>query len=240
MDDLDPRIAEWRGAITRGRAVSDADADELEGHLREQVADLETAGLDADEAFVIAVKRLGSVDRVAAEYAREHGDRLWQQLVLPPADTGEEPSGRRRLIEMLAFAVLAAVGIQVARIAAGIPGSEPAPWFVRNLSLFVLPVLAAYLAVLRRMSWRAGLVLAAIVVGFALVVNLYPFPIDSPSGVTVFGLPAARTPRLSSPSICRSCSGSSWRSPTSPARCDRRRGGWMPFASPANGPSTTC
>ena len=65
---LDPQIGEWRAAILRSRAVDESDADELEEHLREQIADLEATGLSGDESFLIAVGRLGKVDAVTAEY----------------------------------------------------------------------------------------------------------------------------------------------------------------------------
>ena len=59
--------------------------DELEAHLRDQIADLHAAGLTTDEAFLIAVKRMGSLDDLSREFAREHSGRLWRQLVLSPA-----------------------------------------------------------------------------------------------------------------------------------------------------------
>ena len=55
---------------------------ELEDHLREQVAGLAGAGLDADEAFLVAVKRMGSLDALSREFALEHSERLWKQLVM--------------------------------------------------------------------------------------------------------------------------------------------------------------
>jgi hypothetical protein len=103
---VEARIAEWRGALSRSAAVTDADADELESHLRDRIADLEASGLDADEAFLIAVKRLGATDAVTAEFAREHGDRLWKQLVLPTARGPRD----RSFVEMIVFAALAVVG----------------------------------------------------------------------------------------------------------------------------------
>ncbi len=178
MEQLDTRIGEWRAAILRGRAVDDADADELEGHLREQIADLEKSGLSGDEAFLIAVGRLGKVDAVTAEFAREHSDRLWKQLAMDQADEG----GRRPFVTMLVFAAVAAVLIQVARIFAGqspsgdleLFGAPTAPWFMRDLGLFVLPVLAAYFAVQRRMPWSRVAVLGLIVAVLAIAVNLFP------------------------------------------------------------------
>ena len=87
--DTETQIGQWRTAVLRGRTVDAEDADELEGHLREQIAELEASGLDGDEAFLIAVKRLGQVDALTAEFAREHSDRLWKQLAL--ASTPDAP-----------------------------------------------------------------------------------------------------------------------------------------------------
>ena len=136
---LETQVGEWRAAVLRNRAVDASDADELEEHLREQISDLETTGLSGDEAFLIAVGRLGKVDAVTAEFAREHSDRLWKQLAMERPDEG----GRWSLAVMLGFAALAAVLIQVARVVAGLSGSSgmgffgdtTAPWFVRDLVL---------------------------------------------------------------------------------------------------------
>jgi peptidoglycan/LPS O-acetylase OafA/YrhL len=177
-------IAEWRAAVERGGTVDPPDADELESHLRDQIAELETAGLTGEEAFQVAVGRLGKVDQLTAEYAREHGDRMWKQLQ-PPVTVD-----RRRLsiAVMLGFAALAAGIVVAARIAASTPDSEMflfngpiSPWFVRDLGLFVLPVLAGYFAMVRRVPWRRVLVLAGVVAGLALAVNLFPFDPGSAS-----------------------------------------------------------
>ncbi|GAB3618587.1 hypothetical protein GCM10027416_31440 [Okibacterium endophyticum] len=182
MDALENQISQWRTAVERGRAVDADDADELEGHLREQITDLETSGLSPDEAFLIAVKRLGEVDLITAEFAREHGDRLWKQLALSPSASGGRSSSQsnqpsqssRSILTMLGFAALAAVLIQAARLLAQMPGTNGL-WFVRDLSFFVLPVLAGYFAVVRRVSWgqALGLVLTFAVLGS--VVNVFPF-----------------------------------------------------------------
>ena len=169
--DVETRIAQWRAALARSSAVTEADADELEEHLRDRMGDLEARGLEPDEAFLIAVKRLGATDAVTAEFAREHGDRMWKQLVPRPAVT----PGDRPFAEMLVFAALAAVVIQVARLIAD--GSAPhADWYGRNLAFFVLPVLGAYFVRVRRIPIRRVLPLAGVVVALAVLVNLYPFP----------------------------------------------------------------
>jgi hypothetical protein len=169
-DSLDTLVASWRTAVLSHRAVTAADADELESHLREQIADLEVTGLSSDEAFLIAVKRLGEVNELTAEYAREHGERVWKQLTL----TVSEGEGRRPFLVMLVLAVVAVVAIQVPRLVAGFPESSP-EWFFRNLGFFVLPVLAGYFAVVAGVSRVRIAVTAALVAALCIVVNLYPF-----------------------------------------------------------------
>ena len=91
---LEDQIHRWRGYVQRRQAIAAADVDELEDHLRGQVADLRATGLDDDEAFLIAIKRLGDLDAISREFAVEHSERLWKQLVLVPTEpgTGGRPS----------------------------------------------------------------------------------------------------------------------------------------------------
>ena len=176
MESLDTRIAEWRAYVAGAPGVNGHDVDELEDHLRHQIAELSTAGLTTDEGFLIAVKRLGEIDGLSREFAREHSGRLWKQLLLGAED--EPARASTGLVETLAFAVAAAVTVQIARLGADAPGEEPT-WLVRNASLFVLPFLAGYFAHRRRLDARGWMLTAAPFALAALVVNLYPYGVDS-------------------------------------------------------------
>ncbi len=176
MESLESQIAEWRAYVEDAAAVNGHDVDELEDHLRHEIADLTAAGLAPDEGFLVAVKRMGSVDALSREFAREHSGRLWKQLVLGGAD--EPARSSTGWLEALVIASAAAVAIQVARLAAGFPEDQPG-WFVRNLGLFVLPFLAVYFLRRRELDLRAWALTAAPFVVAALVVNLYPFDADS-------------------------------------------------------------
>jgi hypothetical protein len=181
---LEARIADWRGYLEKSRAIDTADADELEEHLRDRIAELQSGGLDADEAFLIAVKRLGSIDALSREYARTSSARLWKQL-LPAAPV--ERRGRE-LVEMIGFAIAAAVAIQLTRVASlwvsgaasydvmGTPIAGES--FAVNVGLVVVAALAAYLLRRRTASWKLVAVVAAPFVVAAVVVNLYPFGPD--------------------------------------------------------------
>ena len=85
---LEEGIAEWRSYLRRRQAIHSVDADELEDHLRSQASALVEAGLTEDEAFLIAVKRIGELDALSREFAREHSERLWKRLVVAPDDGG--------------------------------------------------------------------------------------------------------------------------------------------------------
>jgi hypothetical protein len=176
MDRVESQIAEWRAYVSQAPAVNGRDVDELDAHLRDQITELGAAGLTADEAFLVAVKRMGDLDALSREFAREHSDRLWKQLVLSDAD--EPARAASRWIEALVFAVAAAVAIQVARLAADFPDDEPG-WLLRNITLFVLPFLAGYFARRRQLDTRRWVLTAAPFVLVALVVNLYPYGADS-------------------------------------------------------------
>ena len=148
------------------------DVDELEVHLRDLITELGEAGLSDDEAFLVAVKRMGDLDTLSREFAREHSDRLWKQLVLTGDDERERASNG--WFEALGFAVAAAITMQIARLIAGFP-EEEAQWFYRNFSFFVLPYVAAYFARRRQLDSRGWLVTFAPFPILALVVNLYPW-----------------------------------------------------------------
>jgi hypothetical protein len=180
MDAVESQIAEWRAYVGRAPAVNGRDVDELEGHLRDQIAELDAAGLAADEAFLVAVKRMGDVDTLSREFAREHSDRLWKQLVPTTEDEPAPPASGG--FEAVGFALAAAVAIQIARLAAGFPDEEPG-WLFRNASLFVLPFLAGYFAIRRKFDIRQWLLTAAPFVLSALVINLYPFGAGSDTEV---------------------------------------------------------
>jgi hypothetical protein len=183
MESLEAQIAEWRAYVANAPGVNGRDVDELEDHLRHQIAELNAAGLTADEGFLIAVKRLGDVDGLSREFAREHSGRLWKQLLLTGDDERTLPTSG--LVETLAFAVAAAVVIQIARLAADSASGEEPTWLVRNLGLFVLPFLAAYFARRRQLDTRQWVLTAAPFALAALVVNLYPWGTDSDTEVLV-------------------------------------------------------
>ncbi len=169
-------IAEWRAFVGQSPAVNGRDVEELEAHLRDQIADLDAAGLSSDEAFLVAVRRMGSVDELSREFAREHSGRLWKQLALSGDE--QQPATGTGWVEALLFAVGAAVVVQVLRLLAGFPEEQPV-WLARNVPLLLLPCLAGYFVRRRGLGVRLAVATAAPFVLAGLLINLYPFREDS-------------------------------------------------------------
>jgi hypothetical protein len=190
---LEAQFAQWRHYVQRRPELQQSDADELEDHLRGSVDELVAVGLHADEAFLVAVKRMGSLDDLSREFAREHSERLWKQLVL----TGEtdrlraDTRSRRDLLAMASCAAGAAVSIKVPELF-GLSFDEDGAFYGPNLGLFALPWLAAFLA-WRRHAGKAliGVLLALFALG-AVAANAYPLADTSQSVVlTSIHLPIA-------------------------------------------------
>jgi hypothetical protein len=189
--ELEAQIAEWRAYMLRRRAVSGADVDELEDHLRERVADLAETGLRPDEAFLIAVKRMGRMDELSREFAREHSDRLWKQLVLTDEDASAAAERRRGLLVMVACAALAVLAVKLPALF-GLGFDDDPAFYVRNLGLLVLAPLAVYFAVRRNVNRGTVLALVGLFTLGAVAANAYSLDEDSQSLVlTSIHLPLA-------------------------------------------------
>ena len=177
---LEKQIGQWRNYLLRRQAIQSVDVVELEDHLREQVAALVQSGLSSDEAFLIAVKRMGAQDALSREFAREHSDRLWKQLVVLPADPGEQGGwARSDAFVAFALAVAAAVFVKLPEIFFGLQPEENSGFYARNLSLFVLPLLAGYFVWKRGLGAKTALWLAVTFVGAGVFGNVYPFGMGS-------------------------------------------------------------
>jgi len=167
---LEARIDEWRGYVERARAIRPGEAEELEGHLREQIDALREAGLDEDEAFLVGVRRLGAIDAISREFARSNSARLWKQL-LP--STRPERADRRERWTTAAYAVAAAVLVLAIELAT--LGDSRAIRFPLLAPSAALGVLAAWLLQRRSARWRARVLALAWIAVPTLVVLAYTF-----------------------------------------------------------------
>ena len=190
---LEEQIAQWRDYLRRRQALQGPDIEELEGHLRDQLTALTEAGLAGEEAFLIAVKRMGSLDALSREFAREHSDRLWKQLVIGPgAADGSAPTGHTEMLVVLGLAVAAALAIKVPALFGLRPDGGAEMFYFRNGSLFVLPLLAVYFIWKRGSGMATALRLALPFAAGAVFANVFPYRANSDTErLTALHLPIA-------------------------------------------------
>jgi hypothetical protein len=189
---LEEQITHWREFLRHRRAIHGRDVEELEDHLRNQVGVLTEAGLAGDEAFLVAVKRMGNLDALSREFAREHSDRLWKQLVVSP-ESGDESgkAARTEALVVLVLAVAAGLAVKVPGLF-GLDFDGAETFYVRNASLFCLPLLAGYFAWKRGLGVVTCVWLALAFTAAALFANVFPFRAGSDTeALTALHLPIA-------------------------------------------------
>lgn len=160
---LEEQIEQWRSHLRRRPAVQAGDIAKWADQLRAEVAKLTAAGLASDEAFLVAVTRLGKADPGSREFARERADRVWPQLAATPSESGERRAAARQEAGVaFGCAVLAGVAMKVPELFGIQIGDHAAEvFYLRNASLFVLPCLIGYFVwkrrlALRTIGWLAG------------------------------------------------------------------------------------
>ena len=80
--DLNDAIRRWRLELAKSASFRAEDLEELESHLRDSESSLRSQGLTGEEAFLIAVRRVGSRDALAAEFATINGPSVWLDRLL--------------------------------------------------------------------------------------------------------------------------------------------------------------
>ncbi|MDE0102176.1 MAG: hypothetical protein OXN89_07340 [Bryobacterales bacterium] len=176
-------LGPWR-AYVASRCADGSDAVEVaEERLRGTTGELQSRGLEPDEAFLVAVRRVAVDHAPTAEYARQNLARFWERQ--PDAESDADSANRSRLPEIvvvLALAVGAAVSVKLAGLAEAASGERADAFFVRNAAFFTLPWLAAYF-LWKRFPGRRLAILTGIGFSVAIVlVNAYPFDME---GMTV-------------------------------------------------------
>jgi surface polysaccharide O-acyltransferase-like enzyme len=193
-DSLEEQIEQWRSYLRRRQAIQPVDVEELEDHLRGEVAALRGTGLSENEAFLVAVKRMGALDAISNEFAREHSERLWKQLVTASPSTAQPlDEARTETIVVFVLAVVAALAVKVpALFGLDWAAEEDMPFYARNFSFFVFPLLTGYFVWKRRVEGRTRVWLALAFVAAVVFANVYPFETGSDTeALTALHLPIA-------------------------------------------------
>ena len=164
---LEEQITEWRANARRRWAIDASNVQELESHLRQHVTKLLEVGLALDEAFLVALRRIGETDQ-------------------------SRPVNRSEIIVVFGFAAAAAIAVKIPELFGYSILDGGHGFYARNLSFFVLPLLAGYF------GWKRGLyrissfwITSSFFVALVLA-NVFPFAQGSATALlTAIHLPIA-------------------------------------------------
>ena len=81
MFDLEQNILQWRKSLSV-KELCDADIDELESHLREQIDDLKLKELSDEESFWIARKRIGYSEVLGKEFEKVNYHAMMKKRIM--------------------------------------------------------------------------------------------------------------------------------------------------------------
>ena len=80
--DLSLAIQQWRKDLEQLPAFKRENLDELEAHLRDSVAQLQSRGLSARESFYVGSNRLGTGQELEAEFVHVNQTSVWRDRAL--------------------------------------------------------------------------------------------------------------------------------------------------------------
>ena len=192
---LEAQIAQWREHLNNRHNPGGPQPQVLEAQLRAHLAALTTAGLPAEEALLVALKRMIHSDTLSREFADVHSARLWQQLVIAPAARAAPArAAPAEQLVVLGLAIAAGLAVKVPALfgLALTPEAELPIFYAMNASLFVFPLLAVYFIWKRAPDGAKAFRLALYFAAGAFFANIYPFPDSSHTALlTVLHLPIA-------------------------------------------------
>jgi hypothetical protein len=192
--DAEAMIADWRRYLEQRRALADEDIDELEDHLRGQSVELQGTGLSEEEALFVAIRRLGKLDAISHEYALEHTERLWKQLVMGSGSATRGTTDRELLVVLL-LAAAAAFSFKIwdlSGLFALHPDQDLPLFYLVHAPYFVVPWLCGYFFWKRSLQRADRVKIVPPLVAGLVVMNVYPFiPLGDTHLLGILHLPIA-------------------------------------------------
>src|SRR6266566_9681761 len=79
--DLNAAIERWRLELAAQPNLALADQRELEAHLRDTVAELQRRGLNDEESFWLARRRVGQPQQLGEEFVKANPAKAWRERI---------------------------------------------------------------------------------------------------------------------------------------------------------------
>lgn len=175
MFDLESNVRSWSDLLRSKGDLSEPDAIELENHLKDEIDDLIKVGLSQEEAFLISVKRMGNVHAISKEYSKISSENLWKHLMINPDHALDSRANRKYIALIILFSLVSGTLIKLPELFGfNLFDSENGLLFVKNLSFFILPFIAAFFLIRHKSTWKMTAVIFGIFLLAGALINGYP------------------------------------------------------------------
>jgi len=190
MFDLEWNVRQWSDYLRSKGKLKDADIQELESHLRDEIEELVTTGLSSEESFIISLKRLGNVNAVSMEYSKINMTGFWKNL-LTDADPIAASKNRKNIVLVILFSLFAGTLIKMPELFGYHLSDQGCELFYfKNIGLFVLPFITIYFLLMRKLPFKYALSTLGIFLLSAVLINVYPsFAPNNTEFLTALHLP---------------------------------------------------
>ncbi len=175
MFDREYEIHEWRKYLCRKGQLSNEEADELEDHLRSELQMLDGGNLTEEEAFIIAVKRIGLPEEVSREYRKNKTVDLWKQLLPSLQAPAERSAGRKEILLITVLAVIAGLTGKIPSFFSTDVFFGDLLFYFKDISFYFMPMIAAYFIWKRSLSLLYTGITALVFILTFIIVRFYPY-----------------------------------------------------------------
>lgn len=175
MFDLESNIHAWSDNLRLRGNLKETDILELESHLRDEIEDFIAAGLSEDEAFLIGIKRLGSINTLSSEYSKVNTEKLWKNLFSVYIDPDSKKRNRKDILIVIIFSLLSGTLAKIPELFGchiASPGSEL--FYFKNVAFFILPFIVGFFAIKHKLNRRMVGIIMGIFLISAVAINFYP------------------------------------------------------------------
>ncbi len=174
MFDLEAEVRKWKNYLTISGSLTYSNLQELESLLRDNIEGLAEQGLEQEEAFLLAVRRLGNVALLDEEFAKVSTGDMWKQLLVPADNPLTFKRNRKEIVLVLILSLCAGLMSKIPlHLGYGDIGNNQMHYFRIAPILIFLP-LSLYFIWKRSLPVLRSLFVLSIFPAYLFISILYP------------------------------------------------------------------
>ncbi|MBI9094948.1 MAG: hypothetical protein JEY71_08720 [Sphaerochaeta sp.] len=213
MFDIEEQIRSWKAHIHATSSIDNNEVKNLESLLRDTITELSGQGVNEEEAFLVAIRRLGDSEIIEKEFAKISTEELCHQLYMPLNTSMTQKTERKELVVILALTLFGGLLSKIPALFGFGDFDTYDLLYLKNASLFAFTPVAMYFLYKRKIPLSKTLLAIAFFPLAALLVNIYPYQEPYHTAIlTIIHLPILSLIFLV-PLYGGSAKGTGWKSP---------------------------